>query len=101
MESPTTAVSSRVLVIDDEEAARFGIRKVLEKERYQVDLAGNGQEALQKIREFSPHVVISDINMPEMDGITLLKEMSRLEAAPPVILITAHGAEPVAVEGIV
>src|SRR5262245_51898272 len=100
MESPTTAVSSRVLVIDDEEAARFGIRKLLEKEQYQVELAGNGQEALQKIREFAPHVVISDINMPHMDGITLLKEMGRLEAPPPVILITAHGSESVAVQGL-
>ena len=100
MESPPNAVPARILVIDDEEAARFGIRKVLEKERYQVDLADNGQQALQKIREFSPHVVISDINMPHMDGITLLKEMGRLEAPPPVILITAHGSESVAVQGL-
>jgi len=82
----------RILVIDDEEAARFGIRKALEKEQYLVELAVNGREALQKVREFSPHVVISDINMPHMDGITLLQEMGRLEAPPPVILITAHGS---------
>jgi len=100
MELPPNAVPARILVIDDEEAARFGIHKVLEKEQYQVDLAGDGQEALRKIREFSPHVVISDINMPHMDGITLLKEMSRLEAPPPVILITAHGSEAVAVQGL-
>jgi len=100
MESSPNAVPARILVIDDEEAARFGIRKVLEKEQYQVDLAGNGQEALQKIREFSPHVVISDINMPHMDGITLLKEMGGLEAPPPVILITAHGSESMAVQGL-
>ncbi|MGH9427280.1 MAG: sensor histidine kinase [Terriglobia bacterium] len=100
MESPPDAIPSRILVIDDEEAARFGIRKALEKENYLVELAVNGQEALQKIREFSPHVIISDINMPQMDGITLLKEMGRLEAPPPVILITAHGSESVAVQGL-
>src|SRR5688572_23754694 len=100
MESLPTTVPARILVIDDEEAARFGIRKALEREQYLVELATNGQEALQKIREFSPHVVISDINMPQMDGITLLKEMSRLEVPAPVILITAHGSESVAAQGL-
>src|SRR5687768_276010 len=90
MEPSPPAGPARVLVIDDEEAARFGIRKALEKEQYLVELAANGQEALHKIREFSPHVVISDINMPQMDGITLLKEMGRLAVPAPVILITAH-----------
>ena len=99
MESPTTD-PARILVIDDEEAARFGICKALEREQYLVELAANGQEALQKIREFSPHVVISDINMPQMDGITLLKEMGRLEVPAPVILITAHGSEAVAAQGL-
>ena len=97
---PSPTVSARILVIDDEEAARFGIRKALEKEQYLVESAANGQEALEKIREFSPHVVISDINMPHMDGITLLREMSRLEVPAPVILITAHGSESVAVQGL-
>ncbi|HEX2521603.1 MAG TPA: response regulator, partial [Terriglobia bacterium] len=100
MEPSPTAGRARVLVIDDEEAARFGIRKALEKEQYLVELAANGQEALDKIREFSPHVVISDINMPQMDGITLLKEMGRLAVPAPVILITAHGSESVAAQGL-
>ena len=100
MESLPTTVPARILVIDDEEAARFGIRKALEKEQYLVELATNGQEALQKIREFSPQVVISDINMPQMDGITLLREMSSLEVPVPVILITAHGSEFVAAQGL-
>ena len=100
MESLPSTVPARILVIDDEEAARFGIRKALEREQYLVELAANGQEALQKIREFSSHVVISDINMPHMDGITLLKEMGRLEVPAPVILITAHGSESVAAQGL-
>jgi len=100
MESLPSTVPARILVIDDEEAARFGIRKALEREQYLVELAANGQEALQKIREFSSHVVISDINMPHMDGITLLKEMGRLKVPAPVILITAHGSESVAAQGL-
>ncbi|MCI0418781.1 MAG: response regulator [Acidobacteria bacterium] len=100
MEPSPAAVPVRILVIDDEEAARFGIRKALEREWYLVELAADGQEALQKIREFSPQVVISDINMPHMDGITLLKEVGQLDAPPPVILITAHGSESLAVQGL-
>lgn len=100
MEPSPAAIPARILVIDDEEAARFGMRKALERESYQVDLASDGREALQRIRESSPQVVISDINMPNMDGITLLKEVGRMDVPPPVILITAHGSESLAVQGL-
>jgi signal transduction histidine kinase len=52
------------------------------------------------MHDFCPHVVVSDINMQQMDGITLLKEVGRMQAPPPVILITAHGSELVAVQGL-
>ena len=94
------ASGARILVIDDEEAARYGIRKALEREGHHVELAADGREALQKIQEYSPHAIISDINMPNMDGITLLREVGRLDASPPVILITAHGSEALAVQGL-
>jgi signal transduction histidine kinase len=99
MEASHTS-TAHILVIDDEEAARYGIRKALEREGYQVELAADGREALQKIQEFSPQAIISDINMPNMDGITLLREVGRLDAPPPVILITAHGSEALAVQGL-
>ena len=91
---------ARVLVIDDEEAARFGIGKALEREGHQVELACDGAEALRKIHDFQPQSVISDINMPNMDGITLLREVSRSESSPPVILITAHGSEAMAIQAL-
>jgi two-component system NtrC family sensor kinase len=91
---------AKVLVIDDEEAARFGISKALEREGHQVELASDGEEALRKIHDFQPQSVISDINMPNMDGITLLKEVGRSECSPPVILITAHGSEAMAIQAL-
>jgi two-component system, NtrC family, sensor kinase len=91
---------TRILVIDDEEAARYGIGKSLEREGYQVELASDGKEALLKIREFKPHTVISDINMPEMDGITLLQEVGRSANPPPVVLVTAHGSEGLAIQAL-
>ena len=91
---------ARILVIDDEEAARYGIYKALTREGYLVELAPEGTEALVKLRGFHPQAIISDINMPNMDGITLLKEIGQLENPPPVILITAHGSEAVAIQAL-
>lgn len=92
--------STKILVIDDEEAARYGIGKSLEREGYQVELASDGKEALRKIREFQPQTVISDINMPEMDGIALLREVARLADPPPVVLVTAYGSETLAIQAL-
>jgi two-component system response regulator AtoC/two-component system nitrogen regulation response regulator NtrX len=91
---------ARIVVIDDEEAARYGIGKSLEREGYQVELACDGDEALRKIRELQPHTVISDVNMPGMDGITLLREVSRSDNPPPVVLVTAHGSETLAIQAL-
>jgi two-component system, NtrC family, sensor kinase len=91
---------ARIVVIDDEEAARYGIGKSLEREGYQVELACDGNEALRKIRELQPHTVISDVNMPGMDGITLLREVSRSDNPPPVVLVTAHGSETLAIQAL-
>jgi two-component system, NtrC family, sensor kinase len=92
--------STTILVIDDEEAARYGIGKSLEREGCQVEVASDGREALRKIRELQPHTIISDINMPEMDGISLLQEVKRLTNPPPVVLITAHGSEALAIQAL-
>src|SRR3990172_249261 len=95
-----SAARTRVLVIDDEEGARFGIAKVLEREGNHVELAADGKEGLEKICSFHPQCVISDINMPNMDGITLLKEVSQVTNPPPVILMTAYGSEAMVVQGL-
>ncbi len=91
---------ARIVVIDDEEAARYGIGKSLEREGYEVELACDGNEALRKIRELQPQTVISDVSMPGMDGITLLQEVGRSENPPPVVLVTAHGSEALAIQAL-
>src|SRR5205823_14464153 len=96
----TPTLSARVLVIDDEEAALYGICKALEREGHLLESASNGQEALRKIQELRPQAIISDINLPHMDGITLLQEVNRLESPPPVILVTAHGSEALAIQAL-
>lgn len=91
---------TRVLIIDDEEAARHGIRRSLANQGYALDEAADGIAALDKIRVFQPDVIVSDISMPAMDGITLLRQIGRDTESPLVVFLTAHGSEEVAIEAL-
>jgi signal transduction histidine kinase len=90
----------KVLLIDDEEAARYGIRRALANQGYDLDEAADGSSALAKIEAQKPDVVVSDINMPGVDGLTLVQRLSSLPEAPLAVLITAHGSENVAVQAL-
>jgi signal transduction histidine kinase len=90
----------KVLIIDDEEAARYGIRRALGNQGYELEEAGDGAAALTRLDAFQPDVIISDINMPGMDGLTLLRHLNRQEEPPLVVLITAYGSEAVAAEAL-
>lgn len=91
---------ARILVIDDEEAARYGISRALSRPGYLVEEAADGLAALDKLTSFAPDVVVSDINMPGMDGLELLRRANQQSDPPPVVLITAYGSEQVAVEAL-
>jgi signal transduction histidine kinase len=84
---------ARILIIDDEEAARYGIARALTAAGYQLAEAANGREALELIDSFQPDVIVSDINMPELDGLSLLRRLRERGDAPPVILVTAYGSQ--------
>lgn len=81
----------KILIVDDEENARFGLSKLLSQEGYDVDSVANGYEALDFLRRKEVHLVISDIKMPEMDGLTFLREINRHYPSTHVIMITAFG----------
>jgi len=83
--------AKRILIVDDEENARLGLSKLLSQEGYLVDLAANGTEALEVLRRQRVNLVISDINMPDMNGIMFLREISRHFPSTNVIMITAYG----------
>ena len=91
---------SRILIIDDEEAARYGISRALANQGYELQEAADGESGWTRIGEFHPDVIVSDINMPGLDGISLLRRINQ-EAQPPlVILLTAYGSEGVAAEAL-
>lgn len=81
----------RILVVDDEENARIALSKILTREGYNVASAGNGYEALNYLRDQEVDLIITDINMPEMNGMTFLRELNRNYPDCNVIMITAYG----------
>jgi two-component system response regulator HydG len=81
----------RVLVVDDEEGAREGLRKLLRLEGYDVTLAEDGAVALERASERPPDVVVTDLKMPRMDGFELMTRLKQLYPELPVIVVTAFG----------
>jgi two-component system response regulator HydG len=87
-----------VLVVDDDPGVRYTLRELLEEAEMQVAEAGDGREALDWLAEQHADLVISDLAMPGLDGMGLLRELAAMPGAPRVIVITAHGSERAAVE---
>ena len=80
-----------VLIVDDQESIRLALSRILAKEGYEVVLAGEGEEALEILRRKKVNVMLSDLKMPKMDGVQLLKASKLIKPEVEVILITAHG----------
>jgi len=81
----------RVLVVDDERAVRDSLRRALELEGYDVELAGDGEEALERLGENGePDAVILDILMPKMDGLEVCRRLRREGHRLPVLMLTAR-----------
>jgi two-component system, response regulator, stage 0 sporulation protein F len=81
----------RILVVDDEENARVALSKILTHDGYEVSSAGNGVEALNFLRSKDVELIITDLNMPEMNGLMFLRELNRSHPSSNVIMITAYG----------
>jgi two-component system response regulator AtoC len=91
-------VPRRVLIVDDEENFRHILSVILKKEKYEVETASNGEEALQKISAYPFDQVLCDIRMPGMDGLDFLKEVQKKEADASVIMMSAYGTLDTAIE---
>ena len=81
----------RVLIVDDEENARIGLQKLLSRDGYQVSAVANGYEALDHLSRHPADLVITDINMPEMNGLVFLRELNWAHPTVSVIMVTAYG----------
>ena len=101
--TPAPAVRNtrqRVLVVDDEASIRDLLSKTLALAEYDVDTAPDGTTALDRMRAFSYDLLIADLKMPGMDGLTLIRQAKRIKADLPVIIITGFSSESSAIEAV-
>jgi DNA-binding NtrC family response regulator len=90
--------SGRILVVDDEANARTALAELLREEGFDVETAADAFKALGKCEAFAPYVVITDLKMPGMDGVELVKKLRVMEDAPALIVMTAFSAVESAIE---
>ena len=91
----------KVLVVDDERAVRESLRRALELEGYEIELAGDGNEALYRIdTESHPDAVILDVLMPGMDGLEVCRRLRAAGDRTPVLMLTARDAVADRVQGL-
>ena len=90
----------RVLVVDDEASIRDLLSKTLALAEYDVDVAPDGRSALERMRMYSYDLLIADLKMPGMDGLTVIREAKRYKGDLPVIIITGFSTEASAIEAV-
>jgi two-component system, OmpR family, response regulator MprA len=91
----------RILVVDDERAVRESLRRALELEGYEVELAGDGREALDRLEnEPQPDALVLDVLMPEVDGLEVCARLRREGSRLPVLMLTARAEVENRVEGL-
>ena len=92
------AVSERVLIVEDEPAARIGLEQLVRSWGFLAESASDGEEALAKVTSFRPAIVITDLVMPRLDGLGLLRALQSQGADVTTLLLTAQGTVETAVE---
>ncbi len=93
-------MKARVLVIDDEAIVRVSCKRVLEPQGYEVEVTERGAEALRMLQERPFDVVVTDLLMPDMDGLEVLKKIKESWPEIPVIIITGYGTVSTAVQAV-
>ena len=89
-----------ILVVDDAAFMRMRAKKLLTEEGHNVLEAGNGAEAVKIYQESTPDCVLMDITMPEMDGLTALKEIRKKDPEARIAMVTAMGQQSVILEAL-
>ena len=93
-------IGSKILLVDDEEIFADNMAKLLQNRQYKVTAVYNGESAIKALEQENYDVVILDLKMPGMNGITTLKEIKKLGLFTETLLLTGHGSVDAAVEAI-
>lgn len=92
-------MKTRVLIVDDEEQFVDALSERLAIRDYDITTSLNGEDALEKIKQYNYDVVILDVAMPGTDGIEVLRKIKKLKPLTEVIMLTGHGTVETAIEG--
>src|SRR5260221_13985802 len=98
VETEVRGTSERVLIVEDDPAARVGLEQLVKSWGFIAESASDGEEALEKVTTFRPAIVITDLVMPRMDGLALLRALPQQGADVTTLLLTAQGTVDTAVE---
>jgi len=99
-ERSATNARPRILVVDDEPSIRDLLAKTLALAEYDVDVAADGRSALERIRHEAYDLLIADLKMPGIDGLSVIREAKRYKSDLPVIIITGYSTESAAIEAV-
>jgi DNA-binding NtrC family response regulator len=97
---PVAAPRAVILIVDDDDAMRDYLRDELEREGFRVVGAANGRAGLERVKQGGIDLVVSDVKMPDLDGLDLLREIRAVEPSPYVITITAFGSIDTAIRAV-
>src|SRR5688500_2894842 len=97
---PETTTGERVLIVEDEPSTRLGLTELVRTWGFTADSAPDGEEALHRITVFRPSIIISDLVMPRMGGLDLLRALKDDGGEYTVVILTAQGTVETAVEAI-
>ena len=86
-------MAARVLIVDDEPEAVELLQEFLLARGYEVITAGDGEEALRKVKEGRPHLILLDVLMPKMDGLEVLRQVREIDKEVGVIMVTGMAEE--------
>src|SRR6202167_583733 len=90
--SQTSGISGRVLIVDDDERQRTVLAAMLSHCNYDIQVAADGVEALERLGAFNADVIVSDLVMPRMDGFELLRKLKESGDLTPTIALTGFGS---------
>ena len=90
----------KILIVDDEKAICNTLKEILQYEKYEVDIANDGEEGIAKAKAINYDLVLCDIKMPKMDGHEVLVKLLEINPELPVVMISGHGTIETAVDAI-
>src|SRR6476646_8242460 len=99
-EPTTSGQAATILIVEDDRAMRMMLREALEEDGYTVEDVGGGRAGIDRVKQGGVDLVISDVKMPDLDGLDMLREIKAVTPSPHVITITAFGSIDTAIRAV-